>query len=137
MNILRKIKSNKAATMADVIIGMLILIIFTGILTTSFYQIYKHNISIRINAIAVDYAIKIFEDIDKMQYEEVENNLNNNLRENYDIKDNYQINLVVQNYNQEDKTKEDIIKIITLNIKYKSVDESETYTVKKLKIKEM
>ena len=53
--------------MTDVVIGMLILIIFTGILTSSFYKIYSYNLLIRMNAIAVDYTIKILEDIDKMK----------------------------------------------------------------------
>lgn len=134
---MKRIKENKAATMSDVVIGMLILIMFTGILTTSFYKIYSNNISIRMNALAVDYAIKILEDIDRMPYEEVNNNLNDNISQNYGIKEGYQATLDIQNYNKNDETKEDIIKIVTLTISYKSINNDENYTVQKLKIKEM
>ena len=134
---MKRIKENKAATMSDVVIGMLILIMFTGILTTSFYKIYSNNISIRMNALAVDYAIKILEDIDRMPYEEVNNNLNDNISQNYGIKEGYQATLDIQNYNKDDETKEDIIKIVTLTISYKSINNDENYTVQKLKIKEM
>ncbi len=136
MNLLKNIKSNIAATMTDVVVGMLILIIFTGILTSGFYKIYSHNVSIRLNAIAVDYAIKILEDIDRMPYEEVTNELNNSLKEKYNIKDSYNATLDIKNYNENDETKQDIIKIVKLSIKYKGISEEETYSVEKLKIKE-
>lgn len=134
---MKKIKENKAATMTDVVIGVIILIMFTGILTTSFYNIYSHNIAIRMNAVAVDYTIKILEDIDRMSYEEVTNDLNNTLNEDYDIKQNYTINLEIENYNEDDETKQDIIKIVKVTVKYKVAENEEEYTVKKLKIKEM
>ena len=134
---MKKIKENKAATMTDVVIGVIILIMFTGILTTSFYNIYSHNIAIRMNAVAVDYTIKILEDIDKMSYEEVTNDLNNTISEDYDIKENYIINIDVENYNKNDETKQDIIKIVKVTVKYKVFKNEQEYTVKKLKIKEM
>ena len=134
---MKKIKENKAATMTDVVIGVIILIMFTGILTTSFYNIYSHNIAIRMNAVAVDYTIKILEDIDKMSYEEVTNDLNNTISEDYDIKENYIINIYVKNYNKNDETKQDIIKIVKVTVKYKVFKNEQEYTVKKLKIKEM
>ena len=134
---MEKFKSNKAVTMADVIVGILIMIIFTGILTNSFYRIYKHNISIRMNAIAIDYAVKILEDTDKISYEEVNNSLNNLLEEKYNMNDNYTAHLEIENYNKDNETKEDIIKIVTLTINYNVLNENQTYKVKKLKIKEM
>lgn len=137
MLILKKVKSNKAATLTDVVIGLLILILFTGILTTSFYKIYSHNMSIRMNAVAVDYTIKILEDIDRMPYEKVTNSLNNTIIENYSIKEGYTAKLDIKNYNEDDETKEDLIKIVTLTINYKSVNGDESYSVKKLKIKEI
>lgn len=137
MKNIKKIKSNKAITMTDVVIGMLIIIIFTGILTSSFYQIYKYNISIKMNALALEYSIKILEDIDKMPYEEVNNQLNDSLKENYKIREGYNAYIEIKNYNEEDKTKEDIIKIVTLTIKYKEIEKEQEYTVKKLKIKEL
>lgn len=134
---MEKFKSNKAATIADVVVGILIMIIFTGILTNSFYRIYKHNISIRMNAIAIDYAVKILEYTDKISYEEVNNSLNNLLKEKYNMNDNYIAYLEVENYNKDNETKEDIIKIVTLTINYNVLNENQTYKVKKLKIKEM
>lgn len=134
---MKKWRENRAATMTDVIVGMIILIMFTGILTTSFYKMYMHNISIRMNAIAVDYAIKILEDVDRMTYEEVTNDLNNTLTQKYTIKENYTINLEIENYNKNDETKQDIIKTVKVTVKFKVADQEQEYTVKKVKIKEM
>lgn len=137
MKILNKLKLNMGATLTDVVVAMLIIMLFTGILTTTFSNIYKNNIHIKMNAIAVDYAIKILEDIDKMPYEEVENSLNEEINTKYGDYKNYEAHINIENYNKDDKNKEDIIKIITLTIKYKVLDSDEQYIIKKLKIKEM
>ncbi len=137
MNILNKFKLNTGATLTDVVIAMLIIMLFTGILTTTFSGLYKNNIHIKMNAIAADYAIKILEDIDKMPYEEVDNTLNEEISKKYEDYKNYEAHLDIENYNKDDDSKEDIIKIVKLTIKYKVIDSNEEYVVKKLKIKEM
>lgn len=137
MEMLEKLKKNNGATMSDVVVAMLIITLFTGILTTSFLNIYKNNISIRMNALAVNYAIKILEDIDKKTYEEVTNELNDSINQNYQLQQGYSASINIQNYNENDENKEDIIKIVTVNIKYKVIDTDEEYVVRKLKIREM
>ena len=137
MNILNKFKLNTGATLTDVVIAMLIIMLFTGILTTTFSGLYKNNIHIKMNAIAADYAIKILEDIDKMPYEEVDNTLNEEISKKYEDYKNYEAHLDIENYNKDDDSKEDIMKIVKLTIKYKVIDSNEEYVVKKLKIKEM
>ena len=137
MNILNKLKQNIGATLTDVVIAMLIIMLFTGILTTTFSGLYKNNIHIKMNAVAVDYAIKILEDIDKMPYEEVNTSLNEEIARKYEDYKNYEAHIDIENYNKNDENKEDIIKIITLTIKYKVIDTNEEYIVKKLKIREM
>lgn len=135
MNLIKKIKTNKASTLLDVVTGMAILILFIGILTTTFFQIYKYNMSIRLNAVAVNYTIKILEDIDKMPYEDVTNELNNSLNK-YNIENNFNVSLDIQNYNKDDASREDIIKIVTITMKYNGLGPEEQFTIKKLKIKE-
>lgn len=133
---MRGIKSNKGATITDVVTGVLILVMFTGILTTSFYNIYKHNVLIKYNSQAVDYTIKILEYTDRIKYEEVTNDLNTIIKEKFSIKDNFDVKLEVQNYNKEDEQKEDIIKIVKVTVNYKATGEEHQYSVQKLKIKE-
>ena len=137
MKIFNKFKEYKGVTLTDVVIGMMILIMFTGILTTSFYNIYKNNVIARYDAMVIDYAIKILEGTDKMTYEEVTNDLSNSLNIIYNIPDDYKITLNVENYNKDDNTLSDIIKIVTLNIEYEVYGETKTYSVSKLKYKEI
>ena len=137
-------RKNDGATLMDVVIGILILVIFITILTTSFYRIYKHNASQRVDAAVVDCSIKICEYIDEIPYNQVDENLNTTIKqiledkyEDYIIPENYNINIDVQNYNTIDASKEDIIKIINLKIQYEGIDDTKEYSIKKLKIKEM
>ena len=141
MNFLKNIKNDNGVTMIDIVIGVLIIIIFVTILTTSFYRIYKHNASQRIDASVVDCCVKICEYVDEIMYNDVSNDLNSTIKqtlqqkyEDYTIPDNYNITIDVQNYNSIDPTKEDIIKIVNVKIQYESIDETKEYTIKNLRI---
>lgn len=131
-----KLKSNRAATMSDIVIALIIIIMFIGILTTSFYSIYKYNLDIRMDAIAVYYAVNMLENIQKTSYDEVSNSMEETLAREYIGNENYTMELKVKKYNEDDSTKEDLIKIVTVTIKYKVANEDKVYTVKTLKIRE-
>ena len=144
MKNLKNLKKENGMTIIDIVVGMLIIIIFIGILTTSFYRIYKHNASQRIDAVVVDCSIKICEYIDEISYENVNESLNNTIRqtledkyEDYLVPENYNIIIDVQNYNLIDSSKDDVIKIVNVKIQYESIDEQKEYTIKKLKIQEL
>ena len=133
-----KLNSNKGVTIPDVIIAMIILSLFVGVISSLFYQIVYHNNAIRYNAVAVNYAVKIAEDIDKMTYEEVvEEDLNESLQETYGYGDNIQIDIKVEKYSDEDASKKDLIKIVTITVQYEYMNSNQSYELKKLKIKEI
>ena len=133
-----KLNSNKGVTIPDVIIAMIILSLFVGVISSLFYQIVSHNNAIRYNAVAVNYAVKIAEDIDKMTYEEVvEEDLNESLQETYGYGDNIQIDIQVEKYSDEDASKKDLIKIVTITVQYEYMNSNQSYELKKLKIKEI
>ena len=114
-NLKNKLKEDKAITLTDVVIGLAILILFTGILTSGFYQIYKYNANIRLDAIVVNYSISILENIDKLSYDEVTEELNENINQRYEIPEEYTINIGVEKYNKDDPEKEDLIKRIKIH----------------------
>jgi len=136
MDKVNKIKSDKGVSGVDIVISMLVIVLFAGLIAGLFYQIYYYSTSIRLDALAVDYAVKIAEKTDRLTYEEVNNNLNNNLREEFEMLSSYNANVSVENYSNIDSSKKDIIKIVTIKISYKFMDKTEDYTIKKLKIKE-
>lgn len=130
------LKQNKGMTMTDIIISIIILCLFTGVIGNLYYQIVFNNNMIKMNSIAVYYVVKISEEIDKISYEEVTSELANTLKEKYSIPDSYVITINVENYNKDDSSKEDIIKIVTIKAEYKCFKEEQKYEIKKLKIKE-
>lgn len=132
-----KLKQNKGAIMADVIAAIIILCTFTGIVGNLYYQIALNSNIIRLNADSAYYVVKIAEEIDKISYEEVTKELANTLKEKYDIPDSYVISIEVENYNKEDSSKEDIIKIVTIKSEYECFDKTGKYEIEKLKIKEI
>ena len=130
-------KQNKGISTVDIVVAMIILTLFVGVIGSLYYQIAYHNAAIRMNAMAVNYAVKIAENIDKITYEEVEETLNEVLKIDFEIKEAFNPTMKVENYNEEDLSKEDIIKKVTIKIDYNVMDESRSYEIIKLKIKEI
>ena len=115
---IKKLKSNRGISIADIVIAMLILCMFVGVIGNLYYQIAFQSDIIRYNAIATYYTVKIAEETDRIPYEEVTNDLNNTLREDYEIPDSFNITVDVENYNKNDNSKLDIIKIVTIQAEY-------------------
>ena len=138
MRFFKKCKENKAVMGVDIVVSILVLSLFAGVIAGMFAELFIQNISIRMDAMAVNYAVIILEDTDRLPYAEVTTeNLMNNVQDRYYMSDNYTANIEVTNYSDIDSTKEDIIKIVKVTISYKLRNQEYSYTVQKLKIKEM
>ena len=138
MKFFRRCKVNKAVMGVDIVVSIVVLSLFAGVIAGMFAELFMQNISIRMDAMAVNYAVIILEDTDRLPYAEVTTeNLMNNVQDRYYMSDNYTANIEVTNYSDIDKTKEDIIKIVKVTISYQLRDQEYSYTVQKLKIKEM
>lgn len=136
MNI-AKLKENKGISMTDVVVAMLIFSVFVGLVATLYFQIMRHSNLVELNALAIYYAIKVAEDVDKLPYEEIDDNLINELVESYELEESFNIEMKVNKYNETDRTKQDILKIIAINVKYTCFGEEKEYELKKLKVKEI
>lgn len=126
----------KGFSIVDLAVAVTILSMFVGVIGHLYYLIASSNIKIGLNAIATYYVVKIAEDIDKMPYNEVQNDLNTTIT-NYDYPDIITMSLTVDEYNENDSTKENILKTVTIEAKYKVFNSEQIYKVKKLKIKEI
>lgn len=132
-----KLKSNKGFTMTDIVIALFVLSIFGALITSLFYQIGYNTLEIRANATAVDYCVKIAEGIDQLSYDEINNDMEGTFETMYSIPSGYKIKVEVNKYNEDDVTKQDIIKIVKIKISYSLKEgNEESYFIKKLKIKE-
>ena len=139
MKFLKKCKQNKDVMGVDIVVSIVVLSLFAGIIAGMFAELFIQNVSIRMDAIAVNYAVTILEDTDRLSYAEVttENMMKNVEEGRYYMADNYTANIEVTNYSDMDSSKEDIIKIVKVTISYTLRNQEYSYTVQKLKIKEM
>ncbi len=129
------LKSNRAFTMQDLTIAIIILILFAGTIGASFISVYKMQAQTKISAIATIYGVKIMENIDKITYSEVEYDTTSmvaNYRNMYGIPEEINLQLNVQKYNEEDT-----IKIVTLIMNYEFSGEKEELVLERLKVKEI
>ena len=118
----RNFKKNKGLTTADVVVAISILTLFVGVIGNLYYQLAQKSYMVRFNTIAVYYSIKVAEDIDKMPYEEVSDNLNTTIKETYQLPEGINIVVEVHNYNE---------------TQYQYWNDTNEYQIKKLKVKEM
>ncbi len=135
---MKNIKSNRGVSITDVVIALIILTIFTGVIGNLIYQIAYNNAALRVNAIAVDYAVKEAEYIDKIAYEDVQTSNEKITQINgEDVLDAFTVKLDVEDYKGNDETKQDIIKKVTITVNYNILKDEKSYKIEKLKIKEM
>ena len=131
------IRSNKGFTMQDLAIATLIITIFVGLISTLMYSVYKTNVKTNLTSQMATYVVLILEDIDKIPYEEVKPELADEYKSDFSIPESFNISIEVSNYGEGVNNVQDVIKIVKLNISYTILNETEGFSIQKLKIKEM
>ena len=131
------IRSNKGFTMQDLAIATLIITIFVGLISTLMYSVYKTNVKTNLTSQMATYAVQILEDIDKIPYEDVKPELADEYKSDFSIPESFNISIEVSNYGEGVNNVQDVIKIVKLNISYTILNETEGFSIQKLKIKEM
>lgn len=135
---MKNIKSNRGVSITDLVIALIILSVFAGVIGNLLYQLAYNNASLRMSAVAADYAVKEAEYIDKIAYENVQTSNEKITQINgEDVIDKFTVKLDVENYNDADETKKDIIKKVTITVNYNILKEEKSYKIEKLKVKEM
>lgn len=130
--LLQRLKSNKGFTMQDLAIGIIILTLFAGTIGGSFIAVYKMQAQTKITSIATLYGIQILENIDKIDYDEVNDGDLRTWISDYKIPESMKLSLEVKKYNEEDT-----IKQVKLTINYEFADNSETLVLERFKVKEI
>ncbi len=125
------IASNKGFTMTDVVIALIIFTIFTGTIGSFMYASYKMNLQTKMSGSAVNYAMEILEDIDKIAYEEVTNGMESKYIQKYAIPSGFRLSIQVSNYKEED-----IIKKVKVTVSYELAKNTQDIVIERMKIKE-
>lgn len=131
------IKSEKGFTMQDLIIALFLLSIFVTFLSSMMYNVYVTNAKTNLTSQMATYAVQILEDIDKISYEEVNSDLAETYHSKFNIPQEYNIDLQISNYAEGTSNIQDVMKIVDLTISYQIQDDTEKFSVQRLKIKEM
>lgn len=145
------LKNEKGIATTDGLVAILVAILFTGIIATLLYNIYIANVSVKRITTANTYIIDIFEQSEKMSYEDVtaanlityfnEKYYNNDKKEAQAMSQDgttdakYKVIINVQKYNQTqgNQDKEDIVEEITLTVKYKLGNKNQEINMKHIK----
>lgn len=145
-----KLKDKKGFTSVDLTLAMIVVIIFAVIMTSISYNMYLSSTEAKRTAVAVNYAVDIFEHIGELDYSDV-NSISGELFE-IESFNNFELNNITGNngtetitgtigtYNIElkidDYNGQDVIKIINLKITYPvSRKNTEKVEMSRLKIR--
>lgn len=147
-----KFKKNNGFAASDALIAIVIITIFTGLISTISYNIYLSNASLKRMSKANNYIIDVFEHVDKMYYEDVnEENLTAYVNEKYkneevqavnseetEVQTPFKFVIKVQKYSEMtgNEGKLDLVKEITATVKYKLGNREQIITMKKSKNRE-
>ena len=128
--------NNKGITGIDVTIAIIIIITFTGLISSLMFSIYKNALEIQASANADAYATIILEKVDEKAYEDVDENFVQTLIDNdeIEISDNYTIEMKIEPYTD---YQYELIKKVNLTINYQVNSQEKTLNITKLKIKEI
>lgn len=158
---IKRLENNNGFAASDALIAVLIITLSTGIIASLIYNIYLSNASLKRMSKANGYIVDVFEYIDKIYYDDVNNKnlieyFNNKYyyetdgvtpKQNADVMagDNittlntsFKVIINVQNYNEiegnEDKL--DLVKQITMSVTYKLGGKDQTIEIKRIKSRE-
>lgn len=158
---IKRLKNNNGFATSDALIAILIIALFTGIIASLLYNIYLSNASLKRMSKANGYIIDVFEYIDKIYYDDVnEDNLIAYFNNKYYYQENgvnpkqdvdvmagtdittlntpFKVIINVQNYNgiEGNENKLDLVKQITMSVTYKLGGKDQKVEIKRIKSRE-
>ena len=95
---MKKIKRNEGFSLANLAIAIIVISIFTGVIANLYIQISYNTAITRMQSVAYNYAIQALELADKLDYNKVDNSLNNSLHQALKLREGFDINMDVEKY---------------------------------------
>lgn len=158
----KKLKEQKGFAGSDAIIALLIISLFAGLIATISYNIYLSNTSVKRMSKATGYIVDVFEYIDKINYDEInEENLISYFNNKYYYKDNgntiktdaevkmkeeqeenittpykAEINIIKYNQTEGNTDKLDFVQEITMIVRYRLGNREQKIEMKRIIINE-
>lgn len=132
-------KSSKGYVAAEGVLAIGIFIILSTLVITLLFNVYNTNLSSHRLAMATNYAVEILENIKLLNYYDSKLDAGNyegrdllgvNLEENYIAK----LNIIDYNKLEGNEHKENLIKVLEINIEYQDGDLTKNVKINTLKI---
>lgn len=133
----QKYMNEKGVTTTDIIISVAIIVLFVAVITTSFYNYYKSVQSKNRATIATNISIDVIENIEMLQYDDVNqeaiDNVIQTLKDDGTIQNAYTVTASIQNYNETEGNteKKDLIKILKVKVTYNE-EKEESFEITRL-----
>ena len=133
---LTNLKSNKAFTLQDAAIAIIIIMLFAGTIGVTMVNIYKVQAVTKIDAVASLFVVQVTERIDKLGYTEVTaenmNNVITQMRKDFSIPQSFNLNIEIE----PDEITNNLVKTVNVQLGYNFLNEDRSISVKTLKVKE-
>ncbi len=130
-----KIKKANGFVGIDMAVTLVAIMAFSGLIISLMYYNYLSNVKLKKNALSTIYLTEVFENVGIANYEDVTQENVNNLIPSTLAKDNYEIDIKVDN-NLNLSQSNNIVKKITAVISYTINNKEYQYTMERLKVKE-
>ena len=132
----KRIKSNQAFTMQDLVIAIMVLLLFVGTIGGTYLAIYQVQADTKLDSVATLYMIQMLEYIDKIGYDEVTNGMEKTLRTQFAVPSRFEIAIDVSSY-LPSKDSMDLVKRVKLTMHYTFQKQERNIVIENLKVKEI
>ena len=141
-----KNKKERGASLIDVVSGIIIFTISTGVVISMYYQIYLTMAKTKIHQVAISCMTEIFEKIDLESYDLITTDEVNKLIKESGLNDYFnesknesKVTCSVTNFKDsapEGEERLDLVKQINITVKYTVAGKTTTLPINKIKIRE-
>lgn len=127
-------KLENGFTFTDLAIAIFIIMIFTGTIGAILYQITELKLSTQLSAEATVCAIQVLEDIDRTDYDLIQNGMEDSYKTKFQIPDGFTLKINVSNSSK--TVGGQPVKLVELSVKYEFKGRTEELVITRQKVKE-
>lgn len=136
-----KTKKENGVTQIDVVTAIIVFMVGSVSVLFLYTRIYKATIQMNVHEMILGYVTSLCEEIDLESYEDITEARIEQIIEESNLPSGYSIDCTVENYSDIVKTQsgkeiEDLVKKVKLDVQYTISEETTSFTINKIKIKE-
>ena len=133
---LTNLKSNKAFTLQDAVIAIILILLFSGTIASTTVTIFKIQAGTKVDSVAMLFVVQVMERIDKLGYTEIQDDTINTvvaqMRKDFSIPESFSLKLEIE----PDEITNNLVKTIHVQLGYNFQGQDRNISIKTLKVKE-